>query len=125
MAFLSGTVRAKLPSTLVAVPMVVPLTSTVTPGRGSPFSPVTRPETVSFASAWGRSMDECHVAAGPAFACPLPGTTPNRGKVSNMYHTCSFSLFITIDDLLRTDFDYVDLSKAITSTFGNYPAASC
>src|SRR5690606_2738823 len=39
----SGTDKLYLPSILVAVPVVVPSTDTVTPGKGSPFWSVTVP----------------------------------------------------------------------------------
>ena len=50
MAFL-GTDSAKLPSRSVIAPVVVPLTSTLTPTSGSPEASVTLPETAFWANA--------------------------------------------------------------------------
>ena len=47
----SGTLSEKLPSPPVLVPMLVPFTSTVTPGRPSPLACATRPDTITSCTA--------------------------------------------------------------------------
>ena len=62
----SGAVREKRPSALVEVPVTVPRTSTVTPGRPVPSAPVTRPLTGT--SAAGRTTGRPASATGEAAA---------------------------------------------------------
>ena len=82
----SGTLRLKLPSAPVEVPVAVPFTSTVTPGNPSPLAPVTRPDTVTSAT-FGRLVNlRASAVSVPATAgietdCRLPAvssTAPRR-----------------------------------------------
>nr|GFD35627.1 hypothetical protein [Tanacetum cinerariifolium] len=60
----SGRLSEKLPSASVVVPLVVPFTSTVTPGTAAPSGPVTRPVT---GTAVGASVAS-RAALGPLAA---------------------------------------------------------
>ena len=67
----SGRLRLKLPLASVVVPLVVPCTSTVTPGSASPADPSTRPCTVTGAGAGAIAVSRPAIAATapPAIDC--------------------------------------------------------
>ena len=76
----SGTCSSKLPSDPELVPVAVPGTSTVTPGRAVPWESVTLPETARFC-AWlssgtkrASSAKASMRSSGPG--CNLPAGTP-------------------------------------------------